>query len=635
MSQQPTNTPPHTRQKTNTSTTKKSQKELENAEGSNTDVRTKEQAIIFLTTKEYLTPDKPADLQTLSHVLLQFSSATTARIPKLVTDGIRAVAFLIADAGAQQMATEITEIVKTQLQEHMETFTSEVETMRDAIEHVKEAAKDITGKMDDFNNEIQETTDQLTQVTQELTEKTSETIQTPIQKPMTYASITQQYIPPVHETAISRGETSDKQLIIQKDPNATDNALNNLTEKDLVAKANTALDLMGTDASNKPSDTNFVGAKKLRNGNVIYQLNSKEAANWLKQLDTQKAFIANYGGTTNIRNKLYHVIAEFVPTSFDAGTPYAHAKAEKNSSLNPDSIAFSKYIKPPHLRNDNQKAAHAIIGFKERSDANSAIKNGMFIEGKHINIRKMISEPRRCLKCQKFGHYATDCKITTDICARCNGQHRTTTCYISNTADFLCTNCPNTTAKGHGAADRNCPIFKSEQEKLQKRSPENKYHFFPTHCPSTWRLLNDLEPETHSTNQQQTGSKPNTQFQNHNERPREHYSEDWRTIQRRRGRQSHHNNHQQESHNHNHNQHAHRTGANRWANDNGWPVKPAQTTLDRYMNPSLTSERQPAQQQLPYIPPVQWGDSDPNEQGPGPLPTRSPLRRDSPTLEYV
>jgi hypothetical protein len=52
---------PITRQKTNTTT--RSQKELEEAEGQNTDVRSKEQAIDFLTAKQYLIPGNPIDLK--------------------------------------------------------------------------------------------------------------------------------------------------------------------------------------------------------------------------------------------------------------------------------------------------------------------------------------------------------------------------------------------------------------------------------------------------------------------------------------------------------------------------------------------------------------------------------------------
>jgi hypothetical protein len=63
MPQSPGTSAPMTRQKTNT--TAKTQKELEDAEGQNTDVRSKEQAIDFLTAKQYLIPGNPIDLQTL------------------------------------------------------------------------------------------------------------------------------------------------------------------------------------------------------------------------------------------------------------------------------------------------------------------------------------------------------------------------------------------------------------------------------------------------------------------------------------------------------------------------------------------------------------------------------------------
>jgi len=99
------------------------------------------------------------------------------------------------------------------------------------------------------------------------------------------------------------------------------------------------------------------------------------------------------------------------------------------------SIAFSKYIKPPHLRTENQRVAHVTIGFNHREDANFAIRNGMFIEGKHVNTRKMLTEPRRCLKCQKYGHYVANCKEKEDTCARCAERHRTSACTITDTTN--------------------------------------------------------------------------------------------------------------------------------------------------------------------------------------------------------
>jgi hypothetical protein len=118
---------------------------------------------------------------------------------------------------------------------------------------------------------------------------------------MTYATVTQQQGPPVHTASvIARGEITNKQILIQKDPNITNNALKTLSEKDLVVKVNTTLDLMGIKAVDKLEGTTFVGAWKLHNGNILYQLNSKKAADWVKQPDVQAVFTANYGSMSNI-----------------------------------------------------------------------------------------------------------------------------------------------------------------------------------------------------------------------------------------------------------------------------------------------------------------------------------------------
>ena len=100
------------------------------------DVRSKEQAVAFLQAREYLVPGKSADLQTLAHILLQFGNMVIWA-PKVVVDGIRAVVFLIVDAGAQHMVGEITDMVKVLLQEHIENLTTNTEiVVREAVEGI-------------------------------------------------------------------------------------------------------------------------------------------------------------------------------------------------------------------------------------------------------------------------------------------------------------------------------------------------------------------------------------------------------------------------------------------------------------------------------------------------------------------
>lgn len=120
-------------------------------------------------------------------------------------------------------------------------------------------------------------------------------------------------MPTALATVVTRGETSDKQMLIQINLNNTDNTLNSLTEKELVTKVNTTLDLMGIEAADCPTDTTFIGAKKLRNSKILYQLNTQDMVNWFKQPEVKWAFTAKFDGTSNIQNKLFMSLWNLFP----------------------------------------------------------------------------------------------------------------------------------------------------------------------------------------------------------------------------------------------------------------------------------------------------------------------------------
>jgi len=78
-------------------------------------------------------------------------------------------------------------------------------------------------------------------------------------------------------------------------------------------------------------------------------MNMKEAANWIRLVDVQKVFMAHFDGTLNMHNKLYYDIAEFIPTTFDAGSSFTHTKVEEDNMMDQDTVVYSRYIKPAHL----------------------------------------------------------------------------------------------------------------------------------------------------------------------------------------------------------------------------------------------------------------------------------------------
>ena len=106
----------------------------------------------------------------------------------------------------------------------------------------------------------------------------------------------------------------------------------------------------------------------------------------------------------------------------------------------------------------------------------------VMVEGKHCWTRKLLPEPKWCVKCQGYGHFAKECKATKDVCARCAGEHRTTDpdCGVAHGRTTRCANCNK---DGHGAADRNCEVYKSKLAQLRARDPDS----FVSSPPTTQR----------------------------------------------------------------------------------------------------------------------------------------------------
>ncbi|KIL62648.1 hypothetical protein M378DRAFT_80912, partial [Amanita muscaria Koide BX008] len=124
-----------------------------------------------------------------------------------------------------------------------------------------------------------------------------------------------------------------------------------------------------------PSQVSFVGGFRAKSGAIIYTLNSKEAANWLKKKDRLETFNEKFGDLAQTRPKLFNTIAYYVPTSYNDESEFARSGIEIDNDLIMHSLVHAKYIKAPHKRSKTQKSAHLILGFNTREGANEAIAN--------------------------------------------------------------------------------------------------------------------------------------------------------------------------------------------------------------------------------------------------------------------
>ena len=221
-------------------------------------------------------------------------------------------------------------------------------------------------------------------------------------------------------------------------------------------------------------------------------MNSEEVVTWRKQCNVMVAFVAKIGSTASYKVQTYEVVMDWVLVTFEPQLIGSLETVERASGLVAAVIVEARWIKPTHLRVPGQRTALAIFGFATCEATNHAIEFGLFIEGKKVWAQKQLQQPRRCLKCQCFGgHKAATCGSAYGICGRCRGQHRTSDCQEENQNMFECSNCriaKNGKHRGHDAADRRCPIFLAQVDRVNQLCRDNTYKYFCMTEPRTWEM---------------------------------------------------------------------------------------------------------------------------------------------------
>ena len=138
-------------------------------------------------------------------------------------------------------------------------------------------------------------------------------------------------------------------------------------------------------------------------------------------------------------------------------------------------IIKAKWIKPIGRRRPDQTHAFVIITLSSADSANILIRDRMNICNVRVRPKKQKAEPVQCMKCRKWGHFASDCQADKDTCGTCGDSHRTNAC--TNKGKIYCVSCGD---KSHPSWDRTCPEFNRRCAIQDKRNLENAMPFFPT-----------------------------------------------------------------------------------------------------------------------------------------------------------
>ncbi|KIJ42523.1 hypothetical protein M422DRAFT_86757, partial [Sphaerobolus stellatus SS14] len=115
-------------------------------------------------------------------------------------------------------------------------------------------------------------------------------------------------------------------------------------------------------------------ANRLKNGGIVYKLNSSEAAQTIQSdEDARLTFMELYSAQATIKPRLYPIIVERVPISFNPESNKSLREMEDSNSIENGEIQRARWIKPVARREPNQRAAHLIVLLTNPRTANRMI----------------------------------------------------------------------------------------------------------------------------------------------------------------------------------------------------------------------------------------------------------------------
>lgn len=435
----------------------------------------------FLETEGWIVKGEAIALETLARFLL--ASSLNPKVALETANMMAAVAHLITtklqDGVAQEVAQSITELLK---------------------HSVASMTVDIQANLERHANKLAETAQSQATIAQDM-QKTQEVMAESAREAATQAKSYSQIVganhtphpqstPPLPNVTYSQLQMQNREQIKKRQvlidfKKAEELQLEEMDEKTLNRKATDALrTCLAVAKDPKPAVVRLKTGTLLRNGGLLLELNSDEAADWLRSDEVIERFLENLGSGASIKNRTYQVIVQFVPVSFDPTADENLRSYEEHNNIEAGTIAKAEWIKPIKDRKPNQKVATLRVFHRTAKSANTILKQGAYVFNKRVEPKRPHREPIRCLRCHKFGHERRDCKSPNAYCGKCSLTHETEDCNVTRES-FKCINCLGT----HPSFDRECPSFWERRQQMDQRRPENGLAFYPTEEAWTWVTL--------------------------------------------------------------------------------------------------------------------------------------------------
>ncbi|QRW06349.1 Reverse transcriptase from transposon X-element protein [Ceratobasidium sp. AG-Ba] len=223
----------------------------------------------------------------------------------------------------------------------------------------------------------------------------------------------------------------------------------------------------------------FKTARRIPSGGLLFEMEDYTHAALLSLAPFAIAFETAFGDVV-CRGQEADIYMDGAPVSFDPTVSNNIRALEEDNQLMRGSILGCSWVKPAEMRTPGQSRAVLRVSLRSQDIADELIANRGLLEGGRVTFRRIVEEPLRCMKCQKYGHKAGNCRSSKDICSRCAGDHRQSSC--ENQGKTSCANCKS---EEHASWSRSCSAYEEAKVRLAERRPENNRRFFnPTRQPA-------------------------------------------------------------------------------------------------------------------------------------------------------
>jgi hypothetical protein len=418
---------------------------------------------LSLITQKYSTPTTPQGLTlALSAIviLMQRINSSTTQLMPVVDELAQKLGERIEKTMMDEM-DKMSTMIKSSLADQTKS-SSPPESLDEAVTALKQVASEMSKTMNEATTATTQINDTALNYKEALLHTT--TTQTAIHK---------------HDRSRTEPLAADAELMLGLDKKTRQILLDTTKEGDdsmniyeIREKAEAAL---ASTVPPPPQNSEVQEVIKLRNGSIILQFTTKETAEWLRIPANEVAFTRRFDPDTTIRDRMHPIMVPRIPLTLDPSNPTHLREIEEVNRLAPNTIKKARWIKPEYRHAPGQSCTHAIFTLSSAPDANRILKDGLYICNTRTFPKKLKYEPKQCMKCRKWGHFAAEYRAQGDTCSMCRGQHKTNACSV--TGKRYCVSCR---ADTHASWDRNCPEFLRKCDEYSTFHPENNLVYFPT-----------------------------------------------------------------------------------------------------------------------------------------------------------